>query len=91
MRCNNHDNVFVVDARHFVLYLLHTYTRTNEVTTFFFFFFLLKSLLVTRTTHTRPHDSGLGTRGISFEFTHTILFPSLSKDSIFFVCVIYEF
>ena len=32
MRCDNHDNVFVIDTLHFVLYLLHTYTRTNEVT-----------------------------------------------------------
>ena len=31
----------------------------------------LTSLLITRPTHTRPHGSGLGMRGISFEFTHT--------------------
>ena len=33
--------------------------------------FFKTSLLVTCPTHTRPHGSGLGTRGISFEFTHT--------------------
>ena len=31
-------------------------------------FFLLTSSLVTRPTHTKPHGSGLGTRGISFDF-----------------------
>ena len=37
----------------------------------YLFYFIFKSLLVTRPTHKRPHGSRLGTRGISFEFTHT--------------------